>query len=179
MSQSFSSSAIAAWTKGISYSYGIYSENGSSLSLVTSDSIGITVTGNSNVSIKATYSDRIGSGSFSSATSLHSFLNAAKIVSLPLSVSMSAGLYFWAQNMSTSSAGANVGYTHAQLFNSELSVTALGGWGGGTVVGSTASLIQEPYGFIYSATTAGLPNSVAYSQMSAYSNLQPYLYFEA
>lgn len=168
-----------SYTKGMTLSYGLYSENGASLSLMSSSSVGFTLTQASSNALRFTYSDGAGSFSNSTAQSTHPVLNVMKALSLPFAGTMSAGgLYFWGQNMSTSSAGSNVAVTFSQVFNAEVATSNIGGWGGTQGVGTNNSIIQEPYGFIRSATSAGLPSSCAYSDMSAYSNYQPYLYFE-
>lgn len=181
-SNALSSTSTPAWSKSMSFSYGLYSEHPSAtaISLIASSSVGLSASGSSNLSIGFTYGAGASTVTFSSAASAHSFWNANKLMTLPFAGSMSAGgLYFWAQNMNTASAGANVAATWSQMLNNENSVTNFVGFGTGTINASNKSAIQEPYGFIRSVTSGGLPVSMAYSDASAYSNYQPFLYFEA
>jgi hypothetical protein len=80
--------------------------------------------------------------------------------------------------MSTSSAGGNVAVTLSQLFNNEMTNASFGALAGTFISGTNKSIVQEPYGFIQSVSSAGLPSSVAYSDMSNFSNIRPFLFFE-
>ncbi|MEI6425057.1 MAG: hypothetical protein WCP55_22805, partial [Lentisphaerota bacterium] len=179
-----STSGAGGWSKSMSFSYGLYAEgtgtNTTRMELLSSSSVGLSVTGSSNVSIAYTYGAGANTTSFSSAGLSHSLWNAQKVMSLPFSGSMSAGgLYYFAQNMSTASAGSNVAATWSQMINAEATNASFVGFGNTTINASNKSQVQEPYGFILSVSTAAFPANFAYSDASIYSNYQPFLYFEA
>ena len=178
-----STATAAGWSKSMTFSYGLYSEgNGASntqMGLMSSSSVGLSVTGSSNVSIAYTFGQGGTATNFSTAASGHSLWNGAKVMSLPFSGVITGGQrYFFAQYISTASAGFNPTATWSQMFNAEATNASVVGFAPNTVVASNKSQIQEPYGFILSVSTAAFPAVMAYSDMSIYSNYQPFLYFE-
>ena len=178
-----STATAAGWSKSMSFSYGLYAEgagtNNTRIELLSSSSVGLSVTGSSNVSIAYTFGQGATTVSFSSGASAHSYWNAQKIMTLPFAGTMAAGgLYFFAQHISTATAGFNPAATWSQMLNAEATNASFAGFIPGTINASNKSQIQEPYGFILSVSTAAFPAAMAYSDASVYSNYQPFLYFE-
>jgi len=183
-SLSHSSTSSPAWSHGRTLSYGLYQEtNGTQMSLLGSSSFAVSMSGSSNLSYGLTLSQGAVSTTLTTASSgLTAFNQAAwKIVSLPFSSSISpAGApYYFGYVMSTNTSGANVAQTLSYMMNNEASNASMGALAPNGLTASNASVIQEPYGFIYSASSANLPATLGYSQMSIQSNTQPYLYLEA
>jgi len=178
-SNNVSTSAAATWARSMTFNYGLYSLNGATISQISSSSVGMSMTASSNVSKAFTYGYSTNTVTFSTASSSHPAWDVAKRVRLPFNMSMSAGgQYFWAQQISTASAGANVAASWSQLFNNEVSQASYALLEWTATRASTRYNILEPYGFIRSATSAGLPSSMATTDASIYSNYQPYLLFE-
>lgn len=178
-SNNISSSAANQWSRSMTFNYGLYSLNGASLSLISSSSVGMSMTASSNVSKAFTYGYGTDTVTFSTATSNHPAWDVQKVVRLPFNLSMSAGgQYFWAQQISTASGGANVNATWSQLFNAEATMASFALLEWTATSASTRFNVLEPYGFIRSATSGGLPSAMATTDASIYSNYQPYLLFE-
>ena len=179
----FGSTSSPAWSHGKTISYGLYSENGSSVSLIGSSSLAISVSASSNLTVGITMSQGTNSQTYSSGGSDITAFNQAnfKIVSLPFATTITGGgLYFFGYNFSSATSGTNVGFGLSHMANNEITqTTGFGAWNATGFTASNKSIVQEPYGFIYSASTAGLGASYAYSDMSGRTLTQPYLYFEA
>lgn len=178
-SNSVSTSAANQWSRSMTFNYGVYSLNGSTISLISSSSVGMSMTASSNASKAFTYGNGANTVQFTTAGVSHPAWDVQKVVRLPFSFSMSAGgEYFWAQQISTASGGANVNASWSQLFNAEVTQASYALLEWTATRASTRFFVMEPYGFIRSATSGGLPSSMATTDASIYSNYQPYLVFE-
>lgn len=124
----------------LTYAVGIYSRNASTLSLVTSGSI----------SIALTHSGTDGS---------YSLYSGIRMVTMPLTATVSEGLY-WIAALTRSSSGVTGGsYSHMAM--SQVNSNMVGHFGS-----SNASTMQFPLGHgIYTATSAAMPNSMAFSDI--------------
>lgn len=184
---SHSSTSNLAWTNARTLSYGLYQENtvggGTAMSLMFSSSFAMILSASSNLSMGLTMSQGTNSQTYSTAASAITAFNQNqwKIMSLPFATTLNPGNnpYYFGYVMSTATTGANVGVTHQYIMNNEQSNASNGAWAVTGFTASNKSIIQEPYGFIYSATSGGLGASYAYSDMSINSNTQPYMYLEA
>jgi len=184
---SHNSTSSPAWTNARTLSYGIYAENTSggatAFSLLGSSSFALIISASSNLSMGITMSQGTNSQTYSSASSAISAFNQNqwKIMSLPFATTLTpnSSPYYFGYVMSTATTGTNIGLTHQYIMNNEQSNASNGAWAVTGFTASNKSIIQEPYGFIYSVTSGGLGGSYAYSDMSINSNTQPYLYFEA
>ena len=184
---SHSSTSNVAWTNARTLSYGLYKENtvggGTAMSLMFSSSFAIILSASSNLSMGLTMSQGTNSQTYSTAASAISAFNQNqwKIMSLPFATTLNPGNspYYFGYVMSTATTGANVNLTHQYMMNNEQSNASNGAWAVTGFTASNKSIIQEPYGFIYSTTSGGLAASYAYTDMSINSNTQPYMYLEA
>ncbi len=124
----------------LSFWLGIYTSNGSSLSLLTSQSSTTAIT----------HSGTAGS---------YSLYSGMRHFSMPMSTSFSEGRYYVGIISRTTSAGANGSYS--QFLVSNLNSNFLGQFG---VAQNTTMQFQPGLG-VYSATTSAFPSSVAFSQI--------------
>lgn len=136
---------------------GIYTQNVSTLSLLTS------VAGNTNFS---------GSGT---AGSYLSYGGGVKAVTLGLTQTLTEGMY-WIGVIQRTTTGGGAGHTVQQVLNSQINSSYRGLMGVATNATNQMSL-----GFgVYTVSTAGMPNSIAFTQVNGNSSVflrPPSLYF--
>jgi hypothetical protein len=125
----------------VSFWIGLYTKNVSTLSLLQSTS----------TTIGATHSGTAGS---------YSLYSAVRKLNIPFTTTLSEGAYFLGFVSRTTSGGANGTYNNLQQSNVNSDYRGL--WG--SAVNATNQVYQGA-GY-YSATTAGLPGSVAFSQIN-------------
>jgi hypothetical protein len=173
------SSYSSTWNKGYTVSYGMYSQNGASTSLMGSSSMAMLISASSSATFGITLSQGTNSTTFATANSSYSALTGQKIVQMPFSTSLAAGgNYFFGMISSSSSAGSNVNATVSYIANNAMTNASLGFLKPNSLIASAASVVHEPFGFGYTAGTAAFPTNFQASQMSVQSNLQPYVFFE-
>lgn len=123
----------------LSYWMGLYTKNASTLSLAHSTSY----------TVAHTFSGNNSSASY----------NGIRIHTVPWTTTIGDGRYYVGIVSRTTSGGANG--TYSQVLMSQLNSNYSGVFGAATNASD-----QWPYGFgIYSATTSGMPGSIAFSQM--------------
>jgi len=143
-------SSISSGSHTLSFYVGLYSRNGSTLSLM----------GSTSLSTALTHSGTVGS------YSLYSGMRGFTVGS---TTTLSSGNYWMGFVSRTSSAGADGSYSNMALNNGFFTDSLLSGtlsYGGyfGSAVNSTNQLVLGQ-GF-YSATTSGMPASIAFSQIN-------------
>jgi hypothetical protein len=124
----------------LSFWVGFYTRNASSLSLLTSTS----------TSTALTHSGTAGS---------YSLYSGLRAVSIPMTSTFTAGEYWIGFLSRTTSGGANGSYSN--LIGSNLNSNFLGHFGSSHATTAQLTLGQG----VYSATTSGMPSSVAFSQI--------------
>jgi hypothetical protein len=171
------SSYSSTWNKGYTISYGMFSQNGASTSLMGSSSMAMLISASSSATFGITLSQGTNSTTFASANSSYSALTGQKIVQLPFSTSLAAGgNYFFGMISSSSSAGSNVNATVSFLANNAMSNASMGYLAPNSLVVSANSVVHKPFGFGYTVGTGAFPSNFQASQMSVQSNLQPYIF---
>ena len=119
---------------------GIYTRNASTLSLLVSTS----------TSLALTHSGTAGS---------YSLYSGIRLVSIPFTTTLQSGEYWIAQVSRTTSGGANG--TYSNLVGSNIASNFLGFWSSSHNTTYQLTLGQG----VYTATTSGMPASVAFSQI--------------
>jgi hypothetical protein len=139
----------------ISYWVGLYTKNASTLSLW----------GSTSTSVALTHSGTAGS---------YSLYSGIRLVTIPWTTTVPAGNYWFANLSRTTSGGANGSYS--QLLLSQLNSNFLGHFGS-----SHNTTMQFVLGQgVYTATSSGMPGSVAFSQIRGSDSLAqraPKFYF--
>jgi hypothetical protein len=166
-------------------SYALYSQgtaaSTSQMLLMASSSMAIRQSYSSNLSAGYTISQGANSTTYSSAgTGSASAWSGQKIASLPFATSLSeGGLYYFGIANSTASVGNTGAMRIVFMANAEASLTGFGGLAPNGISASNASIIHEPFGFIYSATSGAWPSTMPLSDMrEAVANAYPYVFFE-
>lgn len=165
-------------------SYGFYSKGtGASTSIYNSmvtSSMFIGASYSSNLS--GTYNIGNGANSFSSSsagTVLGSALSGQKILSLPMATSIAAGGdYIFGMAYSTASTGNTGALRMSVLAQTQLTNGSFGNMHTGGINVSNKSITNEPQAFIFSVTSGAWPATIARSDFSAISVIQPYIYLE-
>jgi hypothetical protein len=133
-------SSNSSGSHSISIWMGIYTKNASTLSLFQSTSTSFAVTHSGTAGSYASYS-------------------GMRLLTTPFTTTLSANDYWIGVVSSSSSAGANGSYS--QMLQSNLNTNFAGVWNAAINTTMQATLGQG----VYSAATAGLPGSVAFSQI--------------
>lgn len=166
-----SSSISHAVNRTISYAlYALQTGASSSqMSLVQSSSLAIQGSFSSNLSGGYTFAQGANSSTYSSAgTLIATSLSGQKIHGMPFALSLAAGSeYYFAIAHSTASTG-NTGALSIQhqmvMLNSSTAASTWGRMGVNGVSISASSYIPNFMGFVYSATSAAFPATIALSQ---------------
>ncbi|MEI6478508.1 MAG: hypothetical protein WCO52_05990 [bacterium] len=184
MSLSNASSSISHAVSN-TLSYAMYSQGtGASTSqmlLMVSSSMAIIHSYSSNLSAGYTIAQGANSTTYSSAgTGSVSAWTGQKIASLPFATSIAeGGLYYFGLANSTASVGNTGAIRISYMANAEASLTGFGGLAPNGVTATNASILHEPFGFIYSATSGAWPSTMPLSDMrGAVANAYPYVFFE-
>lgn len=168
----------AGWTMN----YGIYSQTGNTLSLMTSSSLAIQVSYSSNSTYGYTVSGTGAAASYttsSNGTGLTAAFAEPMFFYLPFATSLQPGFtYFGAFNNSTSTAGSNQMLAVSVMQLTGFSVNAWGTGGTNSIPSVTSSTVTDRFlGGLFSATSGGLAASL---NNTAFSNLasNAAIYFE-
>jgi hypothetical protein len=147
MSVSLASGAGSTQSASLSMYVGLYTRNGSSLSLASSGSTLLTASLN---------------GSTGQA-----FFNNARIVQIPININATPGDYWLAFNYSSSrgNAGLNVNLSHRLMVSANSAISNTPVWGV-----SNVSVGFIPGCGSWSTSTAGMPTSMALSDVVGSSN---------
>ena len=167
------------------FSYALYSQGTgtqtASIFSMGSSSVGMTASYSSNLSGGYTIAQGTLSQTVSSnGTVFASVLTGQKIMSYPMAATLSAGgAYYMGFAQSTASVGGTGALRVSHLAMTMLTNGSFGPMSPNSIGISAASIIHEPFGFIYSATSNAFPSSIGYSQMSIQSGNNPYVFMES
>ena len=171
----------------ISHSFGLYSQNGSTLSLISSNSLGYSATVASN-SATISYASATGTGGYTytsvSATGNQlqsSFGTGAwRMVDLQFggNMTLSAGMYWLGFLKKESSANSNVGIS-AGIVGNVIQASSFGGFGLANSAMTSNTLLKAPYfvGLGAFNSTNALPGSAAISSINHSISVIPLMTF--
>jgi hypothetical protein len=184
---SFATSNVSG-AQSITQSFGLYSQNGSTLSQISSNSLSYAIT-NSGVSGTISFATSTGTGGYGYNTSSASTTanlqssfgtGAWHLVDLQFgnTMSLSAGMYWLAMLRKESTVNATVGISHALMGNMH-PVTSFAPMGVAASAVSSNSVIRLPFvGFgPYNASTAALPSSASMASINNTVTVLPFVTF--
>jgi hypothetical protein len=189
-SLSFVTSNVSG-AQSITQSFGLYSQNGNTLSQISSNSLSYAIT-NSSVSATVSFATSTGTGGYGYNTSSASTTanlqssfgtGAWRLVDLQFgnTMTLSAGMYWLAMLRKESTANAAIGISHALMGNMHpiTSSTPFARMGVASDALSSNSVIRLPFvGFgPYNASTAALPSSASMSSINNIGTVLPFVTF--
>lgn len=172
-------------------SFGLYSRgtgaNNTTMSVVTSVSLGISVTyNNSTITVSqatATNSTGYGYGSTTSAgLNISSGYTGLKLIQLPVNSTLAPG-YYWLGLLGSESSNSNSGGVRQSVYGNAFSLTGLAPMGSFSSAWSTGTNVPllsggnwcMGNGQFTSANQTNLPNTLAFSALTANVSVLPYL----
>jgi hypothetical protein len=179
------STSSISHAKSQTISYGLYSlgtgTNNTRIESMATSSMALIASYSSNLSGGYTLQQGTNSTTYSSAgTGSTSAWTGQRILAMPFATSISAGgeYYFCVAN-STAGIGAVSALLVSHIVLNNMTNGSWGNMGVNGITVSNASVVPSFVGFLYSATSAAWPSTIALSQRSIYSNIRPYIQFEA
>lgn len=186
---SYATSSVSG-QQTITYGYGLFSNNGGTLSSISSSSFSLAVT-NSSVSNTVSYPVSTGTAGYTYTTLAQT--TTANIQSVwgtaaggrPLdlqfgnTMSLSSGQYWLGVNLRHSSSSANIGVSIAIGGNANALFNSLAPWGVASSAETTNSKYRVPYGGLgaYTVSQSSLPNGVPLTQIAHTQTIMPLLSF--
>ena len=166
-------------------SYGLYSlgtgASTSQLLLMATSSIAIRASYSSNLSGGYTISQGTNSTTYSSAgTGSTSAWTGQRIFAFPMAMLLPEGNeYYFCMAQSTASVGNTGAFRLSHVVLNNMTNGSFGRLAPNGITVSNASIIPNFNGFVYSATSAAWPSTIALSQRSIQSNIRMYIQLDA
>lgn len=178
-------SALASHAVSQTLSYGWYSlgtgTNSSRMESMATSSLAILVSANSNLSYGYTISQGTNSTTFASGgTGSTSAWTGQRIINLPMATLLSeGGEYYFCYANSTTATNASSAFRMSNIVLNNMTNGSFGRFGTAGQTVSSASIVPNFAGFIYTATSGAWPSTIALTQRSIVSNIRNYIQLDA